>query len=50
MRSIFLPYLSCQIASVLFPSSIKMQLFVRAQNTHTLEVTGQETVGQIKVQ
>uniref|UniRef100_A0A671YQD1 FAU ubiquitin like and ribosomal protein S30 fusion a n=1 Tax=Sparus aurata TaxID=8175 RepID=A0A671YQD1_SPAAU len=28
--------------------SIKMQLFLRAQNTHTLEVTGQETVGQIK--
>ncbi|KAI3364436.1 hypothetical protein L3Q82_011233 [Scortum barcoo] len=27
---------------------IKMQLFVRGQNTHTLEVTGQETVGQIK--
>uniref|UniRef100_A0A4W6FPY6 FAU ubiquitin like and ribosomal protein S30 fusion n=1 Tax=Lates calcarifer TaxID=8187 RepID=A0A4W6FPY6_LATCA len=26
-----------------------MQLFLRAQNTHTLEVTGQETVGQIKV-
>ena len=25
-----------------------MQLFLRAQNTHTLEVTGQETVGQIK--
>lgn len=32
-----------------FSSSIKMQLFLRAQNTHTLEVTGQETVGQIKV-
>uniref|UniRef100_A0A3Q3BA88 FAU ubiquitin like and ribosomal protein S30 fusion a n=2 Tax=Kryptolebias marmoratus TaxID=37003 RepID=A0A3Q3BA88_KRYMA len=29
-------------------NSIKMQLFLRAQNTHTLEVTGQETVGQIK--
>ncbi|KAK5616283.1 hypothetical protein CRENBAI_014625 [Crenichthys baileyi] len=27
---------------------VKMQLFLRAQNTHTLEVTGQETVGQIK--
>lgn len=27
-----------------------MQLFLRAQNTHTLEVTGQETVGQIKVE
>lgn len=26
-----------------------MQLFLRAQNTHTLEVTGEETVGQIKV-
>lgn len=26
-----------------------MQLFLRAQNTHTIEVTGQETVGQIKV-
>lgn len=26
-----------------------MQLFLRAQNTHTLEVTGQETIGQIKV-
>lgn len=26
-----------------------MQLFVRAQNLHTLEVTGQETVSQIKV-
>ncbi|PWA27468.1 hypothetical protein CCH79_00000140, partial [Gambusia affinis] len=25
-----------------------MQLFLRGQNTHTLEVTGQETVGQIK--
>uniref|UniRef100_A0A3P8U891 FAU ubiquitin like and ribosomal protein S30 fusion a n=1 Tax=Amphiprion percula TaxID=161767 RepID=A0A3P8U891_AMPPE len=25
-----------------------MQLFVRGQNTHTLEVTGDETVGQIK--
>uniref|UniRef100_A0A3Q3GHT1 FAU ubiquitin like and ribosomal protein S30 fusion a n=1 Tax=Labrus bergylta TaxID=56723 RepID=A0A3Q3GHT1_9LABR len=25
-----------------------MQLFLRAQSTHTLEVTGQETVGQIK--
>uniref|UniRef100_A0A3P9M0N7 FAU ubiquitin like and ribosomal protein S30 fusion a n=1 Tax=Oryzias latipes TaxID=8090 RepID=A0A3P9M0N7_ORYLA len=25
-----------------------MQLFLRAQNTHTLEVTGEETVGQIK--
>ncbi|XP_069821641.1 ubiquitin-like FUBI-ribosomal protein eS30 fusion protein [Dendropsophus ebraccatus] len=25
-----------------------MQLFVRAQNLHTLEVTGQETVSQIK--
>lgn len=33
----------------MFSSSIKMQLFLRAQNTHTLEVTGQETVGQIKV-
>lgn len=31
-----------------FPS-VKMQLFLRAQNTHTLEVTGQETIGQIKV-
>lgn len=29
--------------------SIKMQLFLRGQNTHTLEVTGEETVGQIKV-
>ncbi|KAG8564041.1 hypothetical protein GDO81_016304 [Engystomops pustulosus] len=27
-----------------------MQLFVRAQNLHTLEVTGQETVSQIKAQ
>uniref|UniRef100_A0A8C7MT10 FAU ubiquitin like and ribosomal protein S30 fusion n=1 Tax=Oncorhynchus kisutch TaxID=8019 RepID=A0A8C7MT10_ONCKI len=26
-----------------------MQLFLRAQNTHTLEVTGQETVREIKV-
>lgn len=26
-----------------------MQLFVRAQELHTLEVTGQETVAQIKV-
>uniref|UniRef100_A0A8C5R3Q0 FAU ubiquitin like and ribosomal protein S30 fusion n=1 Tax=Leptobrachium leishanense TaxID=445787 RepID=A0A8C5R3Q0_9ANUR len=26
-----------------------MQLFVRAQNLHTLEVSGQETVSQIKV-
>ncbi|XP_036398500.1 ubiquitin-like protein FUBI [Megalops cyprinoides] len=26
-----------------------MQLFLRAQNTHTLEVTGQETVQDIKV-
>lgn len=34
---------------VAFSYSIKMQLFLRAQNTHTLEVTGQETVGQIKV-
>ena len=25
-----------------------MQLFVRAQELHTLEVTGQETVAQIK--
>ncbi|KAI4802083.1 FAU ubiquitin like and ribosomal protein S30 fusion a [Gymnodraco acuticeps] len=25
-----------------------MQLFLRSQSTHTLEVTGQETVGQIK--
>uniref|UniRef100_A0A669BYG0 FAU ubiquitin like and ribosomal protein S30 fusion a n=1 Tax=Oreochromis niloticus TaxID=8128 RepID=A0A669BYG0_ORENI len=25
-----------------------MQLFLRGQNTHTLEVTGEETVGQIK--
>lgn len=33
----------------LFSSSTKMQLFLRAQNTHTLEVTGEETVGQIKV-
>ncbi|KAK6295459.1 hypothetical protein J4Q44_G00346850 [Coregonus suidteri] len=30
-------------------TSIKMQLFLRAQNTHTLEVTGQETVRDIKV-
>lgn len=29
--------------------SVKMQLFLRAQNTHTLEVTGEETVGAIKV-
>ncbi|KAM9778825.1 ubiquitin-like FUBI-ribosomal protein eS30 fusion protein [Syngnathus typhle] len=29
-------------------TSINTQLFLRAQNTHTLEVTGQETVGQIK--
>uniref|UniRef100_A0A8C7D649 FAU ubiquitin like and ribosomal protein S30 fusion n=3 Tax=Oncorhynchus TaxID=8016 RepID=A0A8C7D649_ONCKI len=29
--------------------SIKMQLFLRAQNTHTLEVTGQETVREIKL-
>lgn len=34
---------------VVFSTSIKMQLFLRAQNTHTLEVTGQETVGEIKV-
>nr|XP_020488088.1 ubiquitin-like protein FUBI isoform X1 [Labrus bergylta] len=42
--------------SVLFMPSVerlastsnKMQLFLRAQSTHTLEVTGQETVGQIK--
>ncbi|KAJ8356468.1 hypothetical protein SKAU_G00192620 [Synaphobranchus kaupii] len=27
---------------------LKMQLFVRAQNTHTLHLTGQETVGDIK--
>ncbi|XP_077143794.1 ubiquitin-like FUBI-ribosomal protein eS30 fusion protein [Ranitomeya variabilis] len=27
-----------------------MQLFVRAQNLHTLEVSGQETVSQIKAQ
>lgn len=33
----------------LLSSSAKMQLFLRAQNTHTLEVTGEETVGQIKV-
>uniref|UniRef100_A0A8C7IUC4 FAU ubiquitin like and ribosomal protein S30 fusion n=1 Tax=Oncorhynchus kisutch TaxID=8019 RepID=A0A8C7IUC4_ONCKI len=26
-----------------------MQLFLRAQNTHTLEVTGQETVREIKL-
>ncbi|CAH2325209.1 ubiquitin fubi and ribosomal S30 [Pelobates cultripes] len=26
-----------------------MQLFVRAQNLHTLEVSGQETVSQIKL-
>lgn len=26
-----------------------MQLFVRAQNLHTLEVTGHETVQEIKV-
>lgn len=26
-----------------------MQLFLRAQNTHTLEVTGTETVRDIKV-
>lgn len=32
-----------------FSPSIKMQLFLRGQNTHTLEVTGEETVGQIKV-
>ncbi|XP_077567581.1 FAU ubiquitin like and ribosomal protein S30 fusion a isoform X2 [Stigmatopora nigra] len=25
-----------------------MQLFLRSKNTHTLEVTGEETVGQIK--
>ena len=30
-------------------SSLKMQLFLRAQNIHTLEVTGQETVKDIKV-
>lgn len=29
-------------------SVINMQLFVRAQELHTLEVTGQETVAQIK--
>ncbi|XP_077442958.1 FAU ubiquitin like and ribosomal protein S30 fusion a [Stigmatopora argus] len=27
---------------------INMQLFLRSKNTHTLEVTGEETVGQIK--
>ncbi|KAG7461201.1 hypothetical protein MATL_G00207580 [Megalops atlanticus] len=27
---------------------LKMQLFVRAQNTHTLHLTGQETIGDIK--
>ncbi|GCB72812.1 hypothetical protein scyTo_0002200 [Scyliorhinus torazame] len=26
-----------------------MQLFLHAQNTHTLDVTGEETVGEIKV-
>ncbi|KAJ8409093.1 hypothetical protein AAFF_G00241140 [Aldrovandia affinis] len=29
---------------------VKMQLFVRAQNTHTLHLTGQESVGDIKAQ
>ncbi|XP_077476932.1 uncharacterized protein LOC144089706 isoform X1 [Stigmatopora argus] len=28
--------------------SIKMQLFLHAQNTHTLKVTGERTLGQIK--
>lgn len=32
-----------------FSSVADMQLFVRAQELHTLEVTGQETVSQIKV-
>ncbi|KAL6075849.1 hypothetical protein STEG23_032531 [Scotinomys teguina] len=32
----------------LFFSVANMQLFVRAQELHTLEVTGQETVAQIK--
>lgn len=36
-------------ALITFSYSIKMQLFLRAQNTHTLEVTGQETVADIKV-
>ncbi|XP_077567580.1 FAU ubiquitin like and ribosomal protein S30 fusion a isoform X1 [Stigmatopora nigra] len=30
------------------PTRINMQLFLRSKNTHTLEVTGEETVGQIK--
>lgn len=42
-------YSNCQLTKLAFPFSIKMQLFLRAQNTHTLEVTGQETVGEIKV-
>jgi len=33
----------------IFFSVANMQLFVRAQELHTLEVTGQETVAQIKV-
>ncbi|MBN3324145.1 PRP39 factor, partial [Atractosteus spatula] len=32
----------------LYQYRVKMQLFVRTQNTHTLEVTGQETVRDIK--
>uniref|UniRef100_A0A671YMY8 FAU ubiquitin like and ribosomal protein S30 fusion a n=2 Tax=Sparus aurata TaxID=8175 RepID=A0A671YMY8_SPAAU len=49
MRSVG-PYTALSMPSVerLASTSIKMQLFLRAQNTHTLEVTGQETVGQIK--
>ncbi|XP_051908445.1 FAU ubiquitin like and ribosomal protein S30 fusion a [Hippocampus zosterae] len=50
MRSIVTSY-SLFYAARLTTSTqtrIKMQLFLRAQNTHTLEVTGQETVGQIK--
>merc|ERR1712243_130365 len=35
-------------AERLHSASIKMQLFLRAQNTHTLEVTGEETVGAVK--
>ncbi|KAL0967684.1 hypothetical protein UPYG_G00255560 [Umbra pygmaea] len=34
---------------VMHQTRIKMQLFLRAQNTHTLEVTGQETVRDLKV-
>lgn len=34
---------------LLFAHRPTMQLFLRAQNTHTLDVTGEETVGELKV-